>query len=195
MLLGRRHNPAPSWLWRPGADSRYIGGTTAGVAELADAQDLGSCGRKAVGVQIPPSAPSLSRRTETLDRRRWPTFCELPRMARDVLEQDCRHRSERSVAILFSDSRVFITMVFLFVVSLLMVPAGNPSPAPSWAGVLRDKGGKPVADAVVNLRGKLDDGRFAAKTSAGGEFSFEAIAPGSYQLTVTLGGKTYTAAN
>ena len=29
----------------------------AGVAELADAQDLGSCGRKAVGVQIPPSAP------------------------------------------------------------------------------------------------------------------------------------------
>jgi hypothetical protein len=32
--------------------------TTAGVAELADAQDLGSCGRKAVGVQIPPSAPT-----------------------------------------------------------------------------------------------------------------------------------------
>jgi hypothetical protein len=30
------------------------------VAELADAQDLGSCGRKAVGVQLPPSAiPSL----------------------------------------------------------------------------------------------------------------------------------------
>ena len=31
----------------------------AGVAELADAQDLGSCGRKVVGVQIPPPAPSL----------------------------------------------------------------------------------------------------------------------------------------
>jgi hypothetical protein len=29
------------------------------VAELADAQDLGSCGRKAVGVQLPPSAPRL----------------------------------------------------------------------------------------------------------------------------------------
>src|SRR5580704_11293611 len=28
------------------------------VAELADAQDLGSCGRKAVGVQLPPSAPA-----------------------------------------------------------------------------------------------------------------------------------------
>src|SRR6267143_6275056 len=31
----------------------------AGVAELADAQDLGSCGRKAVGVRLPPSAPNL----------------------------------------------------------------------------------------------------------------------------------------
>jgi hypothetical protein len=31
--------------------------TTAGVAELADAQDLGSCGRKAVKVQILSSAP------------------------------------------------------------------------------------------------------------------------------------------
>jgi hypothetical protein len=29
------------------------------VAELADAQDLGSCGRKAVGVQLPPSAPDF----------------------------------------------------------------------------------------------------------------------------------------
>jgi hypothetical protein len=27
------------------------------VAELADAQDLGSCGREAMGVQLPPSAP------------------------------------------------------------------------------------------------------------------------------------------
>ena len=116
-------------------------------------------------------------------------------MARNALEQDCRHRNARPVAILFPDSRVLITMVFVFVVILVMVPTGNPSPAPSWTGVLRDKGGKPVADAVVNLRAKLGDGRFAEKTSAGGEFSFKTIAPGSYEVTVTLGGKTYTAAN
>src|SRR5579872_2469180 len=60
MRLKPGHNPVPSWMWRLGADSRYIGGTTAGVAELADAQDLGSCGRKAVGVQIPPSAPAFT---------------------------------------------------------------------------------------------------------------------------------------
>ncbi|CAB3392459.1 protein of unknown function [Kyrpidia spormannii] len=29
----------------------------ADVAELADAQDSGSCGRKVVGVQVPSSAP------------------------------------------------------------------------------------------------------------------------------------------
>src|SRR5579864_2501584 len=31
----------------------------AGVAELADTQDLGSCGLKTVGVQIPPPAPNF----------------------------------------------------------------------------------------------------------------------------------------
>ena len=39
---------------------------SAEVAELADAQDLGSCDRKAVGVQIPPSAPPLQERSERL---------------------------------------------------------------------------------------------------------------------------------
>src|SRR5271163_2026355 len=40
-----------------------VGGrdTTAGVAELADAQDLGSCGRKAVKVQILSSAPRFKK--------------------------------------------------------------------------------------------------------------------------------------
>jgi hypothetical protein len=52
----------------------------AGVAELADAQDLGSCGRKAVGVQIPPSAPKfpLLRKHGTLQTHlfleRFPTL-------------------------------------------------------------------------------------------------------------------------
>jgi hypothetical protein len=117
-------------------------------------------------------------------------------MARDVLEQDCRQRSERPVAIPFPGARVFvITMLFSFAVFLLVAPTGNTSPVPSWTGVVHDKNGKPVADAVVNLRAQLDDARFTAKTSAVGEFSFETIEPGSYQLTVTLAGKTYTAVN
>jgi hypothetical protein len=35
------------------------------VAELADAQDLGSCGRKVVGVQVPPSANQLFKNVRT----------------------------------------------------------------------------------------------------------------------------------
>jgi hypothetical protein len=45
MLPGKRHIPVESQGWQPGPDSRYIGGTTAGVAELADAQDLGFHGQ------------------------------------------------------------------------------------------------------------------------------------------------------
>jgi len=117
-------------------------------------------------------------------------------MARDVLEQDCRQSSERPVAIPFPRARVFvITVLFFLVVFLLVAPTGNTSPAPSWIGVVRDKNGKPVAGAVVNLRAQLDDARVTAKTSTAGEFSFETIEPGSYQLTVTLAGKTYTAVN
>ena len=51
--------PSAEMGWRLSLENRYIVITTAGVAELADAQDLGSCGRKVVGVQIPPPAPSL----------------------------------------------------------------------------------------------------------------------------------------
>ena len=41
-------------------------GLSAEVAELADAQDLGSCGREAVGVQLPPSAPASRFMIETI---------------------------------------------------------------------------------------------------------------------------------
>lgn len=46
------------------AENFGIDTTPAGVAELVDAQDLGSCARKSVGVQVPPSA--LERRSQCL---------------------------------------------------------------------------------------------------------------------------------
>src|SRR5215469_17197712 len=45
------------------------------VAELADAQDLGSCGRKAVGVQLPPSAPIILIKL-IHGRGNFPRICE-----------------------------------------------------------------------------------------------------------------------
>ena len=86
-------------------------------------------------------------------------------------------------------------MAFFFVVFLLVSPTGNTSPLPSCTGVLRDKSGNAIAGAIVTLRAKPEDPGFAVKTSPHGEFSFQAIASGSYQLSVTLAGKTYAAAS
>ncbi len=55
----------------------------AGVAELADAQDLGSCGRKAVQVQLLSPAPMFRARKSKLERRNgdfspvWPVRIRL----------------------------------------------------------------------------------------------------------------------
>jgi hypothetical protein len=42
---------------RPGVVHPQRHGDLAGVVKLADTQDLGSCGLRPVGVQVPPPAP------------------------------------------------------------------------------------------------------------------------------------------
>src|SRR5882724_8776950 len=69
-LTANQVPPSVEMGWRLSLENRYIVITTAGVAELADAQDLGSCGRKAVGVQIPPSAPKYPASQNCLDTAR-----------------------------------------------------------------------------------------------------------------------------
>jgi len=59
--------------------------------------------------------------------------------------------------------------------------------------VLRDKSGKPIAGANVKLHEKSGERNYAAVTSATGEFSFEVLAAGSYELSVNLAGKIYNA--
>jgi hypothetical protein len=60
-----RVRAAKSLLGASRETSKALAINSAGVAELADAQDLGSCGRKAVGVQIPPSAPLFRKPLST----------------------------------------------------------------------------------------------------------------------------------
>src|SRR6476646_109870 len=98
-------------------------------------------------------------------------------------------------ALLFLRMPFFRNSAICLVVFSLLVPASSSSPAPSWAGVLRDKAGIPVADAIISLYAKSDARSYTAKSSASGEFSFADVAAGSYQLSVTLAGKTYLAAN
>jgi Carboxypeptidase regulatory-like domain len=65
----------------------------------------------------------------------------------------------------------------------------------SWAGVLRDKSGSPIANAVLRLHSKSNGPDYSANSSATGIFSFSVIAPGSYELSVSVGEKTYRAAD
>ena len=58
---------------------------------------------------------------------------------------------------------------------------------------MHDKSGKPIVGANIKLHEKSGEHSYAAVTSANGEFSFEAIAAGSYELSVNLAGKTYKA--
>jgi len=92
-------------------------------------------------------------------------------------------------------TRLFQHLLICLLVLLLIAPVGSSSPAPFWTGVLRDKSGKPIAGANIKLHQKSGERSYAGVTSANGEFSFEVIAAGSYQLSVNLAGKTYNATN
>jgi hypothetical protein len=114
---------------------------------------------------------------------------------RKVRRRDWFNSGDMRAALLFLRMPFFRNSVICLVVFFLLVPTSSSSPAPSWAGVLRDKTGSPVADAIINLYAKSNARSYTAKSSASGEFSFADLAAGSYQLSVTLAGKTYLAAN
>src|SRR5271156_2499211 len=92
--------------------------------------------------------------------------------------------------------RVSLTRSFGFVVMLALCLAAltGALPLPSWKGVLRDKAGVPVADAIVKLRALSDAREYQQKTSPQGEFSFADVPAGNYALLVTAAGTTYPSA-
>src|SRR5690348_14929793 len=67
--------------------------------------------------------------------------------------------------------------------------SATPSP-PSWTGILHDKTGNIIAGATIYLHATSGDHDYSARTSFKGEFSFSAIAPGHYELSVTVAGAT-----
>jgi Carboxypeptidase regulatory-like domain len=116
-------------------------------------------------------------------------------MTEHALKQDCRNSCTKRRPNFFFALRFFRSVFVCLVVSLLMLPAGRPSPAPSWASILRDKSGNPIANAIVTLHAKGEARTYTAKTSTTGGFSFAEIAAGSYELSVSLAGKNYVATN
>jgi hypothetical protein len=81
----------------------------------------------------------------------------------------------------------------LCVVALLLASVANALSGASWSGVLTDGENKPVAQAVVKLYSASHD--YTAATAGDGRFAFSTLEAGSYQVSVTLGGKEWKSAS
>jgi hypothetical protein len=138
------------------------------------------------------------------DRRRAGTISELPSMPaanRNILAENpnARFQPDYNLVDMLAGVRDLARALCL-VAFFLAAPSARSLPASSWAGVLRDASGNPVAHATIFLHpascilhpasGNLD---YSSETSPRGEFLFAHIAPGNYELRVTFAGKTWKA--
>ena len=75
---------------------------------------------------------------------------------------------------------------------LAWAPAGAQVQAPDWNGTVRDAAGAAAPKAELILQGTGN--RYAATATVSGNFHFAAPARGSYELTVSFGGRLFRAA-
>lgn len=61
----------------------------------------------------------------------------------------------------------------------------------NWSGILRDNSGAAIAEATIILAEASGKTTYSAKTRSGGEFSFQAIAAGTYKISVVENGAMY----
>ena len=80
--------------------------------------------------------------------------------------------------------RLPATVLVLAVLLCLRVLASAAPPEASWSGVLRDNAGTPIVGVTVILSDGSGKSAYTARTKAGGEFAFSAIAPGTYKVAV-----------
>src|SRR5215469_8071613 len=79
----------------------------------------------------------------------------------------------------------------LFLAAFLIFSVNCPG-ASSWSGVLRDFAGNPIDKAEIHLQATDGSHNYSATTGATGQFTFTALSAGSYRLTTTALGKTWT---
>src|SRR2546423_10502584 len=65
----------------------------------------------------------------------------------------------------------------------------------SWSGMLRDGAGQPVAGTTVKLHSPATGHDYTARTSAEGKFSFDAITPGTYEVSAEHNDQNWTLPN
>ncbi len=89
-------------------------------------------------------------------------------------------------------ARVGLALFALVQSDALLVSLRGQTPAPAWRGTLRESTNSLLDHATVQLSNSTE--RRTAATATDGSFAFEAISPGQYQLTVSVGGRTYQSA-
>ncbi len=82
-----------------------------------------------------------------------------------------------------------LRLTILISIFFLVSPA-SAAPASSWRGLLREAGGTRLGRVDIHLHSSDGNHDYSVKTSSAGEFSFANIVPGSYEVSLTSGGKT-----
>ena len=80
--------------------------------------------------------------------------------------------------------RISLVLVAAFVLALVAVAVQAQAGSSSVRGTVKDPQGNVVAGATVTLSNPETNFTRSAPTSESGQFSFEAIPPGTYVLTV-----------
>src|ERR1700694_3840652 len=91
-------------------------------------------------------------------------------------------------------SRSFANAFLLFIAFPPILPL-HSSPPGSWSGVLRDSAGNQVDSAIIKLLAADGKHEYSVTTSVTGQFTFDVVEAGNYTLTVSVAGKTWTAAD
>ena len=83
--------------------------------------------------------------------------------------------------------------LFLLAFALSISTMAMAETMASWRGTLEDADHKPVSNAALRLHSSLQNREYTARTSSAGEFIFNNIEPGAYQLSVAADGSTCAA--
>jgi hypothetical protein len=77
--------------------------------------------------------------------------------------------------------------------ALLLLNTSAASSGSSWDGILTDSSGKAVPAAIVKLHLSAGGVDYSSSTTPDGKFAFATVATGTYELSVTVGGRQWTA--
>jgi len=87
----------------------------------------------------------------------------------------------------------FAKLLLCAIILLVLAPSMRSVPASSWTGVLRDDAGSPARNAQLTLHSESSRRDYSVSTSASGQFSFVGLPEGSYELSVSAGGRIWRA--